>query len=110
MIDRAPAIAPLSRYFYTLLSSFIGANGWPLELSLCPGVQHSAKDTEDDLHRVIPMARRVSAAGPKAPLPVRLDSGFDWAALMVLRSNIPIGALLQMPERTPRMTSSKFRA
>lgn len=60
----------------------IGAYGWCLELSLRPGVQHSAKHTEEDLRRVIPLAQRLSAAGPKAPLLARLDSGFDSAALM----------------------------
>ena len=64
------------------LASYIGAYGWPLELSLRPGTQHSAKDTEDILKRVILMAQRLSAAGPKAPLLARLDSGFDSAALM----------------------------
>ena len=67
---------------YCPLASYIGAYGWPLELSLRPGTQHSAKDTEDNLNRVIPMAQRLSAAGPKAPLLTRLDSGFDSAALM----------------------------
>ena len=65
------------------LASYIGAYGWCLELSLRPGTQHSAKDTEDNLQRVIPLAQRLSAAGPKAPLLARLDSGFDSAALMV---------------------------
>jgi len=67
---------------YCPLASYIGAYGWPLELSLRPGTQHSAKDTEDNLKRVIPLAQRLSAAGPKAPLLARLDSGFDSAALM----------------------------
>ena len=67
---------------YCPLASYIGNYGWCLELSLRPGVQHSAKHTEDDLRRVIPMAQRLSAAGPKAPLLARLDSGFDSAALM----------------------------
>ena len=64
------------------LASYIGAYGWPLELSLRPGTQHSAKDTEDNLKRVIPMAQRLSASGPKVPLLARLDSGFDAVALM----------------------------
>jgi hypothetical protein len=68
---------------YCPLASYIGAYGFCLELSLRPGVQHSAKDTQDNLARVIPLAHRLSAAGPKAPLLVRLDSGFDSAALMV---------------------------
>jgi hypothetical protein len=67
---------------YCPLASYIGAYGWCLELSLRPGVQHSAKHTDDDLRRVIPLAQRLSAAGPKAPLLARLDSGFDAAALM----------------------------
>ena len=67
---------------YCPLASYIGAYGWALELSLRPGTQHSAKDTGDNLKRVIPMAQRLSAAGPKAPLLARLDSGFDSAALM----------------------------
>ncbi len=67
---------------YCPLASYIGSYGWCLELSLRPGVQHSAKHTEDDLRRVIPLAQRLSAAGPKAPLLARLDSGFDAAALM----------------------------
>ena len=67
---------------YCPLASYIGAYGWPLELSLRPGTQHSAKHTESDLRRVIPMAQRLSAAGPKVALLARLDSGFDAAALM----------------------------
>ena len=67
---------------YCPLASYIGSYGFCLELSLRPGTQHSAKDTEDNLGRVIPMAQRLSAAGPKAPLLARLDSGFDSAALM----------------------------
>ena len=50
------------------LASYIGAYGWPLALSLRTATQHSAKDTEDNLKRVIPMAQRLSATGPKAPL------------------------------------------
>src|SRR5450631_1716418 len=47
-----------------------------------PGVQHSAFETEFNFERVIPMAQRLSAAGPKAPILARLDSGFDSAHLM----------------------------
>jgi hypothetical protein len=67
---------------YCPLASYIGTYGFCLELSLRPGTQHSAKDTQDNLQRVIPLAQRLSAAGPKAPLLARLDSGFDSAALM----------------------------
>jgi hypothetical protein len=45
-------------------------------------VQHSAKHTGDDLRRTVPLVQRLCAAGPAAPLPARLDSGFDSAALM----------------------------
>lgn len=64
------------------IASYLGTYGYCLELSLRPGTQHSAKCTEDNLRRVVPLAQRLSAAGPKAPLLARLDSGFDSAALM----------------------------
>jgi hypothetical protein len=67
---------------YCPLAAYLGAHGFCLELSLRPGVQHSAKHTDDDLRRIVPLAQRLSAAGPKAPLLARLDSGFDSAALM----------------------------
>ena len=56
--------------------------GFCVELALRPGVQHSARETDFNLERVIPQAQRLSAAGPKAPILARLDSGFDSAALM----------------------------
>jgi hypothetical protein len=64
------------------LAAYLGAYGYCVEFSLRPGVQHSAKHTDDDLRRIVPLAQRLSAAGPKAPLLARLDSGFDGAALM----------------------------
>jgi Transposase DDE domain group 1 len=64
------------------LAAYLGAHGFCVELSLRPGTQHSARHTEDDLRRIVPLAQRLSAAGPKAPLLARLDSGFDSAALM----------------------------
>lgn len=67
---------------YCPLAAYLGSHGFCLELALRPGVQHSAKETDFNFERVIPMAQRLSAAGPKAPLLVRLDSGFDSAALM----------------------------
>jgi hypothetical protein len=67
---------------YCPLAAYLGAHGLCLELALRPGVQHSARETDFNLERVIPMAQRLSAAGPKAPLLARLDSGFDSAALM----------------------------
>jgi hypothetical protein len=67
---------------YCPLAAYLGSHGFCLELALRPGVQHSAKETDFNFERVIPMAQRLSAGGPKAPLLVRLDSGFDSAALM----------------------------
>src|SRR5690606_18651185 len=43
---------------------------------------HSARETDFNLQRVIPMAQRLSAAGPKAPVLLRMDSGFDSVRLM----------------------------
>jgi Transposase DDE domain group 1 len=67
---------------YCPLAAYLGSNGFCLELALRPGVQHSAAETDFNLERVIPMAQRLSAAGPKAPILVRLDSGFDSVRLM----------------------------
>jgi hypothetical protein len=67
---------------YCPLAAYLGSHGFCLDLVLRPGVQHSAKHTDDDLRRIVPLAQRLSAAGPKAPLLARLDSGFDSAALM----------------------------
>ena len=64
------------------LAAYLGRHGFCLELSLRPGTQHSTKGTEEDLQRIVPMAQRLSQAGPKAPVLARLDSGFDAAALM----------------------------
>jgi hypothetical protein len=67
---------------YCPLAAYLGSNGYCLELSLRPGVQHSASETQFNFERVIPLAQRLSAGGPKAPILARLDSGFDSAPLM----------------------------
>ncbi len=67
---------------YCPLAAYLGSHGFCLELALRPGVQHSAAETDFNLERVIPMAQRLSAAGPKAPILARLDSGFDSVRLM----------------------------
>jgi Transposase DDE domain group 1 len=67
---------------YCPLAAYLGSHGFCLELALRPGAQHSASETQFNFERVIPMAQRLSAAGPKAPILARLDSGFDSAALM----------------------------
>lgn len=68
---------------YCPLAAYLGSQGYCLELALRPGVQHSANETEFNFKRVIPMAQRLSAAGAKAPILVRLDAGFDSARLML---------------------------
>lgn len=67
---------------YCPLAAYLGSHGFCLELALRPGVQHSASETQFNFERVIPIAQRLSAAGPKAPILARLDAGFDSAALM----------------------------
>lgn len=67
---------------YCPLAAYLGSHGFCLELALRPGVQHSASETDFNLERVVPMAQRLSAQGPKAPILARLDSGFDSARLM----------------------------
>ena len=67
---------------YCPLAAYLGSNGFCLELALRPGVQHSSLETPWNFERVIPMAQRLSAAGPKAPILLREDSGFDCAAQM----------------------------
>jgi hypothetical protein len=67
---------------YCPLAAYLGSHGFCLDLALRPGVQHSALETEFNFERVIPMAQRLSAAGPKAPILARIDSGFDSAYLM----------------------------
>jgi len=66
---------------YCPLAAYLGRHGYCLELALRPGVQHSASETAFNLERIVPMAQRLSQAGPQAPILARLDSGFDSAAL-----------------------------
>jgi hypothetical protein len=61
---------------YCPLAAHLGSHGFCLELALRPGVQHSTAETDLNLERVIPMAQRLNAWGPRAPILVRLDSGF----------------------------------
>ena len=64
-------------------AAYLGSHGFCLELALRPGVPHSAKESDFNLQRVLPMAQRLSAGSGKAPILARLDSGFDAAALML---------------------------
>jgi len=63
---------------YCPIASYLGTAGFCLELALRPGVQHSARESEYDLQRVLPMAARLV---PGAIL-VRADSGFCSQTLM----------------------------
>lgn len=67
---------------YCPLAAYLGTQGFCLEFALRPGAQHSASETTYNLQTVVPMAQRLSAAGPKAPVLVRMDAGFCSAALM----------------------------
>ena len=71
---------------YCPLAAYFGAHGFCLELALRPGEQHSTRETELNVQRVVPMAQRLSraahGANKNAPILVRLDAGFDSQALM----------------------------
>lgn len=62
---------------YAPIAAYLGHEGYLLELSLREGTQHSAKETEYTLERVLPLARKVTTE----PLLVRADSGFDSGKL-----------------------------
>ena len=59
-------------------ATYLGREGFCLDLSLRPGVQHSAAQTDLDLTRVLPMA----AALTPLPLLFRADSGVCSTAIM----------------------------
>lgn len=63
---------------YCPLAVYLGRLGYCLELALRPGVQHSARESEYNLERALPMA----ASLVKDPLLVRADSGFCSVKLM----------------------------
>ena len=81
---------------YCPLAAYLGSHGFCLDLALRPGTQHSVKHTDCDLRRIVPLAQRLSAAGPKAPLLARLDSGFDSAALMTSIEALNVPGLPQV--------------
>ena len=56
---------------YTPSATYLGSLGYCLELALRPGVQHSARETELNLERVLPMACKLT----ELPLLFRADSG-----------------------------------
>lgn len=62
---------------YAPIAGYVGEEGYCLGLELRPGTQHSACDTPDFLHRLLPRARALT----DRPLLVRADAGFDGAAI-----------------------------
>ncbi len=62
---------------YTPSATYIGTQGYCLELALRPGVQHSACETDLNLQRVLPMAAKLSALA----LLFRADSGLCSQAI-----------------------------
>ena len=63
---------------YCPLAVYLGRLGYCLELALRPGVQHSARESEYNLERALPLA----ASLVKGPLLVRADAGFCSVKLM----------------------------
>ena len=63
---------------YCPLAVYLGRLGYCLELALRPGVQHSARESEYNLERALPMA----ASLVTGPLLVRADAGFCSVKLM----------------------------
>ncbi|MBC7480914.1 MAG: hypothetical protein H7337_03150 [Rhizobacter sp.] len=51
-------------------------------IALRQAVHPSARETAFNLERVFPMAQRLIAAGPKAPILARLASDFDSVRLL----------------------------
>lgn len=63
---------------YCPFAVYLGSLGYCLELALRPGVQHSARESEYNFERALPMA----ASLVSTPLLVRADSGFCSLKLM----------------------------
>lgn len=85
---------------YAPVAAYLGREGFLLELSLREGTQHSAKETEYSLERVLPLARRLTPA----PLLARLDSGFDSIKLIaeLQRQNAALGLVDWIVKWNPR--------
>ena len=63
---------------YCPFAVYLGSLGYCLELALRPGVQHSARESEYNLERALPLAAGLATG----PLLVRADSGFCSLKLM----------------------------
>ncbi len=62
---------------YTPIAAYLGNEGWCLGLELRPGKQHTMKESNALLERVLPRAQCLT----KQPILLREDSGFDSQAL-----------------------------
>jgi hypothetical protein len=60
-----------------LLAAYLASHGSCLDISLLPGVRHSASETDFSFERRISMAQRLSVGGRNAPIFARPDSRFD---------------------------------
>ena len=65
---------------YTPIAAYLGNEGWCLGLELRPGKQHTMKESNAFLDRVLPRARGLT----EAPILLREDSGFDSKAHLAL--------------------------
>ena len=62
---------------YCPLAAYLGSHGSCSEFTLRAGVQHSTSEIDFNPLRSIPMAQRLSAVGPGAPILAWLHTGFD---------------------------------
>ena len=79
---------------YTPSATYLGQQGYCLELALRPGVQHSALETEYNLERFLPMATQLTTL----PLLFRADSGLCSLKIMqeITRQSKALGREIAM--------------
>ncbi len=65
---------------YTPIAAYLGNEGWYLGLELRPGKQHTMKESNAFLERVLPRAQGLN----EQPILLREDSGFDSQAHLAL--------------------------
>ena len=65
---------------YTPIAAYLGNEGWCLGLELRPGKQHTMKESNAFLERVLPRAQGLT----EQPILLREDSGFDSQAHLAL--------------------------
>jgi len=65
---------------YTPIAAYLGNEGWCLGLELRPGKQHTMKESNAFLERVLPRAQGLT----ERPILLREDSGFDSQAHLAL--------------------------